>query len=485
MSIRRSSYLAFGSRHVSVMTSFIASAIIARLLTPDEIGVFTVSTAFVTLSQILRDFGIGSYLIQAPQLDIRRMRAAMGVALLIGVLLAGLICLVAQPLAAFYGRAGVATVLYILSGTFLLMPVTGIGFALLRRDLAFGAAFWFETISNLAWAAAAIALAYLGFSYRSLAWGSLVGVAFQLAMFLVLRPDLILFRPSLVGWRDVVSFGSLVAVTNLIAQIGVLSPAIVMGRLLGFSDVAFYNRGHSLTRIFRDTVENGARMIALPAFAAQLRQGAFRKDGYLYATTLITGISWPFFCTLALMAYPTVRILFGDQWDAAVPVVQLLAVANLLNALVILAPNVMIAVGAVKLSLYREIAVQGLRIGLVVLCAFHSFEAVAAAQIVVFGATLAINEVLLHRLVGLTLRDMVHATLPSLAVTAASVVGPAAVAILYPPTATFLWPPFIIATSTAVIGWLVAAVAIGHPVAAELTLLLRKARSLRASLRQA
>jgi O-antigen/teichoic acid export membrane protein len=212
-----------------------------------------------------------------------------------------------------------------------------------------------------------------------------------------------------------------------------------------------------------------------------MRRGSFDRDGYLYATTLITGVSWPFFCGLALTAYPTVRILFGDQWDAAVPVVQLLSVANLLNALVILAPSVIVALGAIKLSLYREIVVQGLRVGLVIACAFDSFEAVAAAQIAVYAATLVINEILLRRLVGLTVRDLMRAVMPSLVLTAISAAGPLVVALLFPATPSYLWPPFLAAIGTGAAGWLAAAFVIDHPVAGEIALLLRKLRSLRAS----
>ena len=383
----------------------------------------------------------------------------------------------AHPIAAFYDEPGVTDVLYILAFNFLLTPPNAVGLALLKRDLRFGTVFWFEMAGNLSWAVVAISLAYAGESYRGLAWGSLAGAAFMLAAFLVARPDLVLVRPSLVTWRRVAGFGSINTAANVVTQIGVLSPAIIMGRLLGFSDVAFYNRGNSLTRMFRDTIESGARSVALPAFSAQLRHGDFNTRGYLYATTLITGISWPFFCLLGLMAYPIMRILYGDQWDAAVPVVQFLALCNVINALTVLAGHVMIAVGAVKLLLYKEIAIQGLRIVLTVLCSFHSFEAVAAAQIVVYLAALWINHTLLHRLVGLTAPDVARAAGRSLFVTMASAIAPALVAVLLPPSATLLWPPLLLATAGAVVGWLAAIFVFDHPARNEISILFRKTRS--------
>lgn len=481
MGVRRSTYYAFGTRHANVLIHFIGIAIIARLLTPAEIGVFTVSAAFVMLSQILRDFGIGSYLIQARELDRPRICSAMGVGLLIGGALTVLICLLAWPLAIFYDQPGVADVLYIQSATFLLMPIHGISLALLKRNLEFGQAFWFETASSLAWAGTAITLAYLGFSYYSLAWSSLSGSILMLLLVAAVRRDVILFRPSLAHWRAVVGFGSVVAAANLITQIGVLAPAIVMGRMLGFSDVAFYNRGHSVTRMFRDTVEKGSRAIALPAFAAQLRDDAFSKESYLYGATLITGISWPFFCGLALMAYPVVRILFGDQWDAAVPVLQYLAVSNIIMALVIMSSEVMVAVGAVKYVLHKALIIQSTRIAIVVACSFYSFEAVAAGQIAVGVIAVAVSQFYLRRAIGLGFRDLVMASMPSAAVTAVSMIGPVLVALFYPPGPGLLWPPLVLAVASGGIGWLVAVFAVGHPVRNEIMILFRKTRSLVAS----
>ena len=84
MSVRRSTYFAFGSRYANILINFVAIVVIARLLTPDEIGVFAVSAAFVTLIQVFRDFGIGNYLIQERTLDRAHVRTAMGIGLLIG-----------------------------------------------------------------------------------------------------------------------------------------------------------------------------------------------------------------------------------------------------------------------------------------------------------------------------------------------------------------------------------------------------------------
>ena len=150
-----------------------------------------------------------------------------------------------------------------------------------------------------------------------------------------------------------------------------------------------------------------------------------------------------------------------------------------------LAGHVMIAVGAVKLVLYKEIFIQGLRVVLTVVCSFHSFEAVAAAQVVVYLAALAINHVYLNRLVGLTVADVARATGRSLAVTVISAAGPVLVAALLPASPNALWLPFLLAAASAAVGWLAAVFVFDHPARNEISILFRKTRSFAVSPRRA
>ncbi|TNY02802.1 oligosaccharide flippase family protein, partial [Escherichia coli] len=67
----------------------------------DQIGVYSVSLAVIGLAQALRDFGVGSYLIQEKVVDDEQIGSAFSISLLIGALLF-VVALVATPWAASY-----------------------------------------------------------------------------------------------------------------------------------------------------------------------------------------------------------------------------------------------------------------------------------------------------------------------------------------------------------------------------------------------
>ena len=80
MSLRRSFLFAFSGRYASLALNFLATIILARLVTPEDIGIFSIAMAFVSVAHTLRDFGTSQYLIQAKELEQAHIRAALTVA---------------------------------------------------------------------------------------------------------------------------------------------------------------------------------------------------------------------------------------------------------------------------------------------------------------------------------------------------------------------------------------------------------------------
>ena len=58
--VRQALAFSFLERYLTLAIALGSSMVIARLLTPAEIGVFSVTMAFVGIAQVLRDFGVAS-----------------------------------------------------------------------------------------------------------------------------------------------------------------------------------------------------------------------------------------------------------------------------------------------------------------------------------------------------------------------------------------------------------------------------------------
>jgi hypothetical protein len=83
-SVRRALALSFAERYVLIAIFLFSNILVARLLNCEEIGIYSVSLAVIAVAQVLRDFGIGNFLIQEKELTEAHVRTAFSNSLLAG-----------------------------------------------------------------------------------------------------------------------------------------------------------------------------------------------------------------------------------------------------------------------------------------------------------------------------------------------------------------------------------------------------------------
>ena len=75
-SVKRALAWSFTTQYSQMILGFITSVILARLLTPAEIGVFSVAMVVVGFASLLRDFGVSEYLVQEKDLTDTKIQTA-------------------------------------------------------------------------------------------------------------------------------------------------------------------------------------------------------------------------------------------------------------------------------------------------------------------------------------------------------------------------------------------------------------------------
>ncbi|RMD63169.1 MAG: lipopolysaccharide biosynthesis protein, partial [Alphaproteobacteria bacterium] len=244
MSILRKSFAwSFAQRYFNLALSFITLPVLSRILTPEEVGVYSVGVAFVALAHVVRDFGVADYIIQERDLTRARIQTAFGVSLVIGWTIGVVLFALSVPISVLYEEPGLRDVMRVLGLNFFVIPFSLPVLALLRRNMAFDVRARVTMASSFAHAVASIGLAVAGFGYMSLAWASLIGVLTTAILAARHRPSGIGVWPKLVEWRRVASFGGIATVRVFLDVVGERAPDFVLGRMIGFSAVGLYSRG--------------------------------------------------------------------------------------------------------------------------------------------------------------------------------------------------------------------------------------------------
>src|SRR5579862_5267561 len=120
--LRKSLSWSFLDKYSGMVLGVISTLILSRLLTPVDIGIYSVAAGAVGLAHMLRDFGVATYLFQEKDLTQERMRAALGVTMVFSWSVAAVMAALSSPIGTFYNAPGVAEVILVLAANFVLLP---------------------------------------------------------------------------------------------------------------------------------------------------------------------------------------------------------------------------------------------------------------------------------------------------------------------------------------------------------------------------
>jgi O-antigen/teichoic acid export membrane protein len=345
---RHSFLFSFAEKYTLLVLNTAGAMMLARCLTPAEIGVYAIGAVLVGLVQVLRDFGVGAYVIQETELTTEKLRAALGVSMLIAWPLAGLVLALGQPAAWFYHDPRLQTVLQLLALNFLLVPFSAVALPCLRRQMRFGAIFTINLSQCVAQLLCSVTLAMHGWGYLSLACGAVAGALATLLATACCRPRDLPWLPAWRGMRTIAAFGSISTAGTLIDEAGVAAPDLIIGKMTGIAEVGVYGKAMGVINVFNQLVTAAVSPVIFPLYSAQVRDGRDLRQAYLTTVSYMTALAWPFFAGVALLAQPLVRLLYGPQWDAAVPVIRVICIASAVYSMFSMARYLFVAMGQVR-----------------------------------------------------------------------------------------------------------------------------------------
>jgi len=461
---------------ITFLFSFASVLFVSRMLSPTEIGVFSVSVAVLGLAHILREFGVSNYLVQAAEVSKTQFRAAFSVTLFTSWFIAIILYFGRYPMAEFYQHQGVADILILLAFNFIILPFGAPLLSMMRRDLQFNKLALGMVIPTIVQAVVTVYCAWSGESYLSMAWGAVASHLSRIVLLNVLRPGETYILPTTKGLGEVLRFGSISSLTSIIKELGTSAPDLILGRSLGFTEVAILSRAAGLQKMLIDRFITLVRGVHFPTFAKQVRAGG---DGAkLYAVTMnyMVSVTAPLLAVLAIISEPLIVWMFGEQWTRAAGIATMLCGFSILTTPYALYQPSLTAVGKVSLVLKSELFIQSIKITVLLLSFWIALEQVVALMVIVFAAEAVLCQRALHKGFGLTFKGLLKEVQPSFILIPCSVIGPLAVIYL---AHLFSWSEqrfLILAASCllATLGWLAGIYSTNHVMKPEVINILTK-----------
>lgn len=303
--------------------------VLARLVLPEDFGLVVMAMVITQLASLIGDLGFGPALVQKKTITPKHVSTAMVITLVTGMLLWGVVALGSSVIASVYEEPRLGPVVAVLGAMFLLRGISGVPRDLLRRNMRFDLVAIASIISVTVGGAAGIALAIGGAGVWALVAMTLVENAVSMLVIPVLAARKLGWRPSFefdpdafaTMWR----FSASVSGTRL-AHYGVSNiDNFVVGKVLGASALGIYNLAYRLMLFPILKVAEVVANVSTPAFAKLQDELRRLSDAYRKAVSRVCLVCFPVSVGTAVTAPALVPAVFGDNWLAAVPVVQVLA----------------------------------------------------------------------------------------------------------------------------------------------------------------
>lgn len=343
--LRRSLVINFFSSSGTAVLQFGVSIILARILSPSEIGVFSMTVVFINIAHIFRDFGVSSYIQREPELTTEKLRSAIGVMFTTAWLIALLLFSISGWLGEWFKEPGITPVMRVLALGFMVTPFGSITQSMLVRELAAGKQAIVTAISTIGYCVICIGLALLGFGTMSLAWANLANICICALAYIPFRQAGMPWLPAFRHWRTVANFGAGTLVANCAAAINNAIPDLLLGKLGSARQVGLLSRANSTVSIFYFAAGSAVSYGAISYLSQAHHRGESLIPVLSRATSLLTGVGWPAFGLTALLGADIVVMLYGVKWLACVPAILPLTVAAGLTMAFQYTPAALTAIG--------------------------------------------------------------------------------------------------------------------------------------------
>ena len=465
--LRISLAITFLSTNGATVVLFLVTLALSRLLSPADVGIFSITAVLVGIAQVFRDFGVSSYLLQEKDLTPAKIRSASGVLIAASWTLGAAMFLASGAAARYFQQPGVEQVMQVLATGFFFIPFGAITHVLLTREMRAREQAIVTVAGTAAYALSALVLAYKGFGYMSMAWANLINIVVTGLAYSFYRPRNAPWMPSFSGWGRVSHFGAGSIIAGCVGQINVALPDLVLGKLSGPHDVGIFSRSHATAWIFMQVAGPAVNYAAVPYLATLHHKGESLHLTLAKAVSYLTVCGWVPLLLTAMFAEEVILLLYGSTWIECARVVPWLCGITAIGMAFNFHGAGLLAVGRPFWAVIPNLIYLLVRLGAVFAVFDGTLISFTYGLVLASIVTIPVGICIQRRFFGMDIRHFLAALLPSGMITLAC----GAVALLIRFAVPIAWPipakAVLVVVCTGVV-WLFTLVLLRHPFVAEI-----------------
>jgi lipopolysaccharide exporter len=321
------------------------TAIVVRLVTPSQFGVFAAAITVYTVVSSLADAGVSACMVRGD-LDPEEIGPTVSfISIFMGILLAIAMYLSASPVSGLFAAPQAVNPIRVLSLCLIISGVFGVPAAILKREFRQGALFLSTVIGFVPSNLVLILLASQGGGAMAFAWSRVVGIFFGGLVAAISVGKM--YWP----WLDrrylktALVFGLPMAGANLVNFTLLNADYALVGHQLGPEKLGVYLLAFTVASWPTSVLSSSVDSVAMPAFS-RVQDDAARLSAALQRISRAAFlIAFPIATLSSVLAGPLINTIYGHTWRSAIPTLSILSACGAMLIVHSLLSNLLTGLG--------------------------------------------------------------------------------------------------------------------------------------------
>lgn len=327
ISIGKASVINGAAKYSTVILNILFTAVLARILSPEDYGIVAITAVFTVFFGLFADVGLGAGVIQNQKLTKENIDEIFSFNTFLAIVLALLFCLVAGPIASFYGIPVLKPICCLLSIALFFNTMNSIPNAVLMKQQKFMLVGMRTIFVCLFTGIITIILAFCGLKYYALVLQAIISAFLMFVWNMVstkLHFTLKIHRESFAGIKSYSFWQFCDKFVNYFSR---NTDHFLIGKFLGQVPLGYYDKSYKLMLYPVQNFTHVISPVMHPILAVHQDDRDFIYLKYLKVMKVLSlfGIYITVLCFFC--SREAVLIVFGKNWTESVSCFRILSLA--------------------------------------------------------------------------------------------------------------------------------------------------------------
>lgn len=313
---------------------FVKIAILARILTPGDFGLFGITVITLAFLETFTETGIYVFYIQEEEDIDEYLDTAWVLSIIRGFLIGLLIIFGAPYIASFFNAPGAAYLLQLMGAVAIIRGFINPAILKFQKNLQFNKEFSLRSIIIFFEVLATIVIALITRSAISLVVGLIISAIIEVGLSFLWAKPAPNFSLNRTQVRKMIKRGKWVTFGGLLGYLTRQGDDAVVAKLMNTQALGLYQMAYKLSTMPGTEITDVVSKVAFPVYVKIAGDKKRLLKAYLKTLLSITSVIIPMSIILALFPELVIKILLGDQWLEAASVLRVLAIFGAIGGII-------------------------------------------------------------------------------------------------------------------------------------------------------